>query len=568
MVLQKVIFQKSAHPELYFRGGRAESGELLLKRGEHSRLDTYFGCFSYPVYARYTTAGEITLTVSLRGKAKVSLCHFDGERETVLSFAESQGGELGLSCNITELSPLGIIYPVIEAESATFVGRVCYETEAEGKDIRAAIAFCTYKREAAIKNNIKILTDKMPRGICEILVIDNGQTLADDISSDKVTLFKNRNAGGSAGFTRGIIEAKRRGFSHVVLMDDDVEVFPESLERMTAILSLLRPEYEGAHISAAMLYETEPYRQHELGARLDKDKITSLKIGLDLRDRASLIENLREEGAQYGAWWCFCLPLSDACEHGLPMPYFIKFDDVEYGLRTCSERAPIITLNGVAVRHEDFDLKYSPHLEYYNIRNNLITCSLHGRASLSSVLSRLLRSVGKSILLYRYDAALIMLRGFSDYLKGEENLEKTDAEALNKELIRSAPKVTKVTKSDISLERRERRGASFFKKIAILLTLGGHLIPSFLLRKELSVTPYRITAVNDVFLRRESLQYKSAQEGYLFRRSCLKFLKCMALSAAVLIKALFCFGKAKRSYLKALPYLSSEEFWNSYLNLQ
>ena len=36
----------------------------------------------------------------------------------------------------------------------------------------------------------------------------------------------------------------------------------------------------------------------------------------------------------YGAWWYSCIPLNEVREKGLPLPLFVRCDDVEYGMRT------------------------------------------------------------------------------------------------------------------------------------------------------------------------------------------------------------------------------------------
>lgn len=55
------------------------------------------------------------------------------------------------------------------------------------------------------------------------------------------------------------------------------------------------------------------------------------------------------------------------------MPFFIKGDDVEYGMRAAEE---LILMSGIAVWHQDFAGKYTGILEYYIKRNLAIVSSL------------------------------------------------------------------------------------------------------------------------------------------------------------------------------------------------
>ena len=75
---------------------------------------------------------------------------------------------------------------------------------------------------------------------------------------------ENKNAGGAGGFTRTIIETKKQeeenGLTHILLMDDDVVMQPESIYRTYKILTLLKEEYKDAFIGGECLeqqYVTE-----------------------------------------------------------------------------------------------------------------------------------------------------------------------------------------------------------------------------------------------------------------------------------------------------------------------
>ena len=87
-------------------------------------------------------------------------------------------------------------------------------------------------------------------------VIDNGCTLPyKELSTDKVTISPNENVGGAGGFARGMIESMEQDVpaTHVLLMDDDVEVSPESIMRTYNLLRIVKPEYSEAFVSGAML---------------------------------------------------------------------------------------------------------------------------------------------------------------------------------------------------------------------------------------------------------------------------------------------------------------------------
>lgn len=84
--------------------------------------------------------------------------------------------------------------------------------------------------------------------------MDNGNTLTDHAFPEFVRYIPNKNCGGAGGFTRGMLEAvKLKKFTHVILMDDDIFLEPEVLERTRCFLSVLKKEYEDAELAGSLL---------------------------------------------------------------------------------------------------------------------------------------------------------------------------------------------------------------------------------------------------------------------------------------------------------------------------
>lgn len=569
--LQQIMISPGEYPSLYFRGGSYSDGRILLKKDERLSFDTYFNCFNYQKYRDLTVLESISLHLSLSGKARVRLSTYNGKTERTLTETETNS-DCVLSVSLSELPACAILYPVIEALEDTVLHGGEYFAEAETSAPDVAIAICTYRREEYLRNNLKILDRARIPHLSHVIVVDNGGTLTDaDLTGENVTLVKNPNYGGSAGFTRGIMEARRAGHTHVILMDDDIVIYPEAIERMTVFLSLLRKEFGNAHLSAAMLPSSRLYLQHEKGALWNGSRIESLHTKLDVRERDALIENLSDGPIGYGAWWCFCLPLSDVDEFGLPLPLFIKFDDVEYGTRCCKD-APIVTMNGMAVAHADFDSKYNMHLEYYTIRNQLIMLAMHRMQNRFSCILRLMKVCAKHLFLYRYAAMPILLRAFRDFLRGADFLMETDAEALNREVMAMAPKAVELSAlPDWDPALRENYVPSK-KNFALLLvkviTLGGHLFPNFLLKRKLSAAPLPSVKVGDCYLHRHTVQYQiGSDSGYVFDKNSPKFFASIFRAAGMALRIFFTYGRAAKSYREKKSVLTSQEFWENYLGM-
>lgn len=565
MRLQSIIFtDKNQCAELYYRG------ELSLAEGEILTFNTYFNSFSYTKYRDYTTIDSVVFSCRLSGKARVDLCVFDGTEKIISSIVGEN--ELQIVTDFSQLPGKGILYPKITAVSKCEFIEGEYSSPCNPDCINVCIAICTYKREDYVTNNIKLLKNADFKFIKHVFVSDNGNTLDHNtLSDDFVSVLPNKNYGGSGGFTRGLIEAYNGGYSHVILMDDDVEFHAEILETMTVFASLLKEEYKKAHFSAAMLSENTPYIQFELGGSWNGIKMDHKKHNVDVRNINVLLDNLDNNNVEYGAWWCFMIPVSDIDDYNLPYPFFIKFDDVEYGLRTCKNEK-IITMNGIAVRHEDFENKYSFHLEYYNVRNKLITNVVQNRKnSLFSALYRLFGHAAYQLFLYRYENTDIILRAFDDFLKGVDFFLSCDEELLNKELMSSVPELVALDTVDEWTD--DMRNYNYPKTRGltpiIFFTLGGHLIPGFWLKKDIAATPLSKTQFCGVFRNKVVIQYQyKSNYGIVTRRSIVKFLKYSTKVLGMSFKLLFCYNKACTSFQNRKTEITSLDYWKTHLDLK
>jgi len=294
--------------------------------------------------------------------------------------------------------------------------------------VNCAIIFCTYKRKEFIVKNVNYLFDNL-RNVsdfkCCIIVVDNAQTLCKSDFADDVILIENINNGGSGGFKKGMETAgKIGGFTHFMLMDDDVEIEFAAIQKMLNFLRFLKSEYKDISIAGSMLYMDKPTIQFEAGGHFGKDgKQHSFGHFLDLKDSGNLELNERENDINYGGWWMMCMPFKLIDNGSFPLPFFLKYDDIEYALRN---KLRIITLNGVGVWHEKFEMKYNSYTEYYNTRNYLHVCSLYCSNFNSKKWVKKMIHAKKARQQYKMVEAVQL--GYEDFLRGLGWLENIDAE--------------------------------------------------------------------------------------------------------------------------------------------
>ncbi|MCR5620497.1 MAG: glycosyltransferase, partial [Treponema sp.] len=208
-------------------------------------------------------------------------------REEELPFAletSRDGGRTSCECRIGGIPEDGILYAEIAPEAGALVGGMSWRTDADGirlNRVRLALGICTFRREEAASRTVRKLEAAVARGgdsgpwdELAIYVADNGRTLGPDaFPSGRVRLLPNPNLGGSAGFARTMIEAVFHGreedFTHIVLMDDDVVLSPDTVERTYTFLRFVREEYGESMLGGAMFHEDRRHYQHESGALFD-----------------------------------------------------------------------------------------------------------------------------------------------------------------------------------------------------------------------------------------------------------------------------------------------------------
>lgn len=562
MRLQSLIIpEKTQYSELYHRGKTA------LAAGSAVSFDTYYNSFCYTKYRDYTSVTRVVFSCRFSGTARVELRLFDGDEHTLCGGEFSGAAEL--SADITPLPKNGFIYPKITAVTDVVFECGEYGADCLPAEISCCIAICTYKRESFVMRNTALLRSAEFSLIRRVFVIDNGNTLdSAAMSDDFIKVLPNRNFGGSGGFTRGLIEAKDGGFTHVILMDDDVEFHPQTLEQMTVFISLLTEKYRKSWLSTAMIPLDDPCRQFELGAEWDGKRSIVHKHNADILDRNALLENLDNPDVEYGGWWTLLMPVS-VTDGGLPYPFFIKFDDVEYGMRK-PRGTEIITMNGIAVRHDAFDKKKSFVLDYYNLRNELVVNAVYGKYGGLGAAKRFMYEIAKHLCLYRYDNIPLVFRAAGDFLAGAEFFLACDEEKLNGELISSAPKLSPLDDIHCWDESLRCDGHVLDKHLspAMILTLGGHLIPAFALKNQPSAVPLSRTGAVDCFGRKYVIQYQlGGNAGILAKRSFGKFLRYSFASIGMALRLAFGFGKAKNSFISRKDELCSEEFRRKHLGI-
>ena len=435
---------------------RYKNGAFFIPNGDKVSLQTYFNSFSIAKWRKYTEISNLKLHLSISGRVKVTAYNAVGN--TFCDEQQSEGKSrcyyrkakrkridvkvLDKSDGVDVVFPGidydGIIYVVIEAlEDVKLYGGEYITQMKEYNNVNIGLCFCTYKREQDIKSNVNRLLDNTINNPdsplyehLEIFVVDNGKTLdANTFESDKVHIIPNNNVGGAGGFTRGMIEAvlynEPSRFSHVILMDDDIVINPEMIERNLHFLRIIKDEYSNSMIGGELFELDKRYLQFEAGARYEGTIIQSYNQHWDMRLPDAVSANEVENPINYNGWWYSCIPAGFIREDNLPIPVFIHRDDVEYGMRGAAYGT--ILLNGLCVWHPQYPNKASAIMDYYDIRNELICmCDKKEAPDVEGIIKYVTGRVIGKLLRYRYNEVYCIIRALEDYYRGPVRFMKID----------------------------------------------------------------------------------------------------------------------------------------------
>lgn len=600
-VLLQVAPHAAGHPGLFWRNRRQlvfdEDRGALGLRGETDFLTYLNGC-SASKWRRYCGIETIWLHVRVSGdggRLKVTGTTgtgIDGSVAYARRF-DASNEPVDLEFEI-DCRKRGLVGFAIFSEGVTYLHEAWYYAkvdEADVRPVRLAVSTTTFRKEDYVIPNIEKVKDGVAdpadpiHGNFHMFVVDNGQTLdARALTDDVVTVLPNKNAGGAGGFARGMMEVTKPGteYTHVILMDDDVVIFPESIKRTFNLLSLARGRYADAFVNGAMLSLSEPNRQFEDVAHVRRSGgYAKVKPDLYVDELPAAARNEQidvEVPRAYGAWWFSCIPVAAIREHGLPLPAFVRCDDVEYGVR-CNPT--YMTMNGICVWHESFESKPRASVDCYQYtRNFLVLIACDHAANEDLFLERTWRAVHLRLRDLEYGAAELLLDGVEDYLKGPGFLASADGARILREkgakneryvpIAEADPKVIAEAHLE-NVKPTRHRAAGLVSKLVQTLPYDKHLLPDALLRDEPG--HFRLTSGTtfdrDTFCRKTVVVMDSAGEAVVIRTmdrsrrdaiiARMKQLRREHASRR---------HEVAREWADAFPNLTSREFWTSYLGLE
>lgn len=425
---------------LYLRGEGQILGRdaLRIPAGRTVSFATYFNAFPVGIWSATAGVDRVSLRLRSDGQGTHRLFGIAAEGAPRL-LAEARGDdEIDLDSGALA-DDLTWLWLESEAEDAAIrLHAARWIVPARPKPVRIMVAITTMNR---IDDCVKVIEAlggaELADSLDEVVVVDQG---SDPLSSRlaasplpngvPLRLIEQENLGGSGGFSRGMLEASAAAATHVLLLDDDVRVEPESIRRLKVLASMARDE---PLLGAQMLSLREPTVLHSMGERIDRRAMWwhSTEPELSAADLATLpletTKGLRRfRPVDFNGWWMCLIPVPAIRKIGASLPLFIKWDDAEYGLRAAQSGHRTVTVPGVALWHVPWTSKDDglDWQAYYQLRNRIVTALVHERRPRRLLPITWVQDVNH-VLCLQYGSVRLRNTALEDVLRGPEHLRTT-----------------------------------------------------------------------------------------------------------------------------------------------
>jgi len=458
-VLQRVIMPREDDPlevrplyidEVEAVGRRAarvlDRRAVTVPESTQVSFASYFNALPASYWKRWTGVSEVALRLTVQGGGRVDLFRSKPNGDVV----HLQGKQLDTGEDATDLEFRVSIAPfedggwvwfdVATRQQELTISDGAWLTDEPLPARGLAVAITTFNRPADCVASLAALAEDptVLDAITTVFVVDQGSVKVRDhpgfaaaaaALSDRLVVIDQPNLGGSGGFARGMMESLGAGVEHVLLMDDDVRLEPDSVLRAHAFASAASSP---VIVGSQMLNLQVRSRLHAMGEIVDLKTSFWRPAPGSVYDHDFATLTLRQQRllharihSTYNGWWMCLIPRSVLERTGLPLPLFIKWDDAEYALRAGEHGFPTVTLPGSAIWHMPWTDKddATDWTAYFHLRNRLITLALHSEHDVRTALvADGLRNTFKHLMAMEYSTVALHHKAIEDFLAGPDEL--------------------------------------------------------------------------------------------------------------------------------------------------
>jgi galactofuranosylgalactofuranosylrhamnosyl-N-acetylglucosaminyl-diphospho-decaprenol beta-1,5/1,6-galactofuranosyltransferase len=257
---------------------------------------------------------------------------------------------------------------------------------------------------------------------------------------------------------------------------------------------------------------------------------------------------------------------------GLPLPLFLRGDDLEFGCRLLRNAVTTVALPGVGVWHESFERKGRGWHAFYELRNLMIVGALHfPLVRAATVARRFFSRLLDELLAYDYYESWLQCEAAAAYLRGPQALRDPPG-TLHRSLQAMQAKLGPTMQPlDDTPRMPLRRPPMICSGVArtrrLRLVLRNLLRPSpapetrplFILRGP-GEQWYDLGAVDVV-----GVEEPHRQQVVILRRLRGRFLRLLLRGCWLALKLLLFHRRAVRCWRASAPELTSRKFWTGCL---
>lgn len=419
-----------------------------IRAGLRVSFASYFNALPASYWQRWTAVDSITLTLRTSGPGTILVyrSNASGIAQRVDASPVEGSVETSFTLPVKNFGDGGWYWFDVVADDADVVlnGGEWTTDVTPITTGNTSIGITTFNKPDYCVQTLRALSEQsaLLEVIDTIYLIDQGhQKVADESGfdlvarslGDQLEVIDQPNLGGSGGFSRAMSETLDAGVSDfVLLLDDDVEIEPESIHRSVQFSRYCRtPTIVGSH----MLDLLDKPILHAFSETIDMYycmwRPAAGQEGRHDFRRANLRQTPwmhQRFDPDYNGWWMCMIPTAVVREIGLSLPVFIKWDDAEYAIRARNAGYRTTSLPGSALWHVSWiDKDDSQDWQaYYHARNRILAGLLHSPfPSGGKLLSNSSRIDLKHLLTMQYYATTLRHRAIRDLLKGPSHLHAT-----------------------------------------------------------------------------------------------------------------------------------------------
>ncbi len=414
------------------------AGHLPLHTGQRITSDTFFNTFFARYWQELTTLRSLGLTLRYSGRLKVEIIGYPGWTTPVLLATEElahsdQPAETSFKLDIDlSNSPfLRIAFLVTALEdNSRLLGGHWHTFDAPQNPVRLALLTPTYNRPQFCRRTVeRILGDPdLAHEDLHLWIVEQSETPElSGLANDRCHVFQQRNLGSTGGYTRALCESlyehPELRPTHCLFMDDDIDLETDSILRAIRLYQFARQPFI---LGGTMIDLHNPTTIGNLGSFYKKGRLDYYVPQNHLgNSSAASAEALFKMSipmqTHVAAWWFAVFPVSVIDGMGLPIPFFLKMDDVEYSLRATQKGTPLYVMPGIGLWHLTGTVKSCPGVDYVAFYNQLLVNTYYDAESGRSMFTLFGEMVNGALERKRMRMAVLLLRCMEDLAGGWKN---------------------------------------------------------------------------------------------------------------------------------------------------